>query len=555
MKIINFFWLFLLVSACSKKNECIIINTDSIIFVEKKSQQLKTDEIKNWLIKDIYDDTIPGISLLRAKRDLLQKKPGDTVIVALIDMPLDVNHEKLQKHIWVNKGEISDNKMDDDVNGYVDDANGWNFLGNSMGENIVFMNYEYTRILRAKNEIDCLNKLNDVISNQYDRAEKAYLKRMKYAKEALDNAKKSDSFYFGVKNTLLPYVSGQEISIERLDSLLSSGFENENLVNAIETYKIFLDEKIDDTYIKQGSLMAMERLNILLNLEYNDRTVIGDNSCDIDDTNYGNNMVAHNLELMNHATLMAGIIISDFNEEELEDIMSKIMIMPLCVSGFGDEHDKDISLAIRYAVDNGANIINISSGKYFSLHEDWVHDAIRYADSKDVLIITSSGNEGLDLDSKNVFKYPNDKDLSNNYEISNNFIRVGSSNYTLDSTLVNSATNYGKSEVDIFAPGEEIYTTSAKKEKYSFTSGTSASAAVVSKTAAILKSYFPHLRASQLKDILLKTGIEYNLSVQMKDSLDQKIVIPFNELSKSGKIVNLYNALQLAEVLTENTRN
>ncbi len=531
------------------------MSTDSIVFVERKAQNLSKDEIKNWLIKDIYNDTIPGISLLRAESELLKNKKGDTVIVALIDMPLDVNHQELQKHIWSNKGEIANNSIDDDGNGFIDDINGWNFLGNSNGENVVFMNYEYTRILRAHEKLANKNESNLTISSQYDRAKIAYEERMAYAKEDLENARMAYSFYFGTKKSLLPYISKKNISITKLDSLLEANPENENLVNSIETYKMFIDEEVDDAYINEITLMAEKRLNVLLNLEYVERKITGDDSNEIDDKSYGNNMVAHNLELMNHATLMAGILVSTYGEKELERVMNNIKIMPLCISGFGDEHDKDISLAIRYAVDNGADIVNISSGKSFSLHENWVHDAIKYAGSKNVLIVTSSGNSGHDLDSDNVFNYPNDQDTLNNSEISNNFIRVGSSNYKLDSTFVHSATNYGKTEVDIFAPGEEIYTSSAKKEKYIFTSGTSASAVVVSKTAAIVKSYFPQLTVSQLKDILLQTGIEYNIPVSMKDSSGERISIPFNELSKSGKVVNIYNALQLAEVLVENNRN
>jgi len=555
MKIINILWLLFLTTSCLKKNEPIILSSNSIVVVEKKSRLLLNDEIKNWLIKDIYKDTIPGISLLKAGSELLHKTSGDTVIVALIDMPLDIDHDMLKKHIWTNNGEISNNKIDDDNNGYIDDTHGWNFLGNSDGQNIVFMNYEYTRILKANKDIESENSTDSTFIYQYNRAEKVYHERMEYAQQAFENAKRSDSFYFSVKNKLLSYITEQEISIEKLDSLSTSNSENENLTSAIDMYKMFIDEEIDDAYIYEGTLMANQRLNVLLNLNYNDRKVIGDNVDEITDRGYGNNMVAHNLELMNHATLMAGIVVSSFGQKDLEGIMGKIKIMPLCVSGFGDENDKDIALAIRYAVDNGASVINISSGKYFSMHENWVHDAIKYADSKGVLIVASSGNNGLDLDSKKTFKYPNDRGLSNNSEISNNFIRVGSSNYRLDSTLVHSATNYGKTEVDIFAPGEEIYTSSAKKEKYTFTSGSSASAAVVSKTAAILKSYYPDLNASQLKDILLRTGVKYNISVQMNDSLNKKTALAFNELSKSGKIVNLYNALQFAEVLTSNNRN
>lgn len=198
----------------------------------------------------------------------------------------------------------------------------------------------------------------------------------------------------------------------------------------------------------------------------------------------------------------------------------------------------------------------VFAGKYFSLHEDWVHDAIKYAESKNVLIVVSSGNVGIDLDAEPKYRYPNDNSPTGHTEISNNFMRIGTSNYALDSTFVHPATNYGKTEVDIFAPGEEIYTaTSIKNEDYAYGSGTSEAAAVVSKPAAIIKSYYPELKAHQIKDILLKTGVQYNIVVSMKDSLDKSIKIPFNELSKTGIVVNVYNALVLAESLTKNSSN
>ncbi|WP_437369919.1 S8 family serine peptidase [Maribacter litoralis] len=508
------------------------------------------DTKENWLIKDIQKDTIPGISLSKAAEELLIDKNGTDVIVAIIDMPIKIDHKALKNNIWKNTNEIAGNHIDDDQNGYIDDIHGWNFIGNSKNENIIFMHYEFTRFLIAEK---MGLPLRPKLASQLPRAQKVYNERMEYAEENLLRVKKMDSFYYSTKNTLSSLFPDRIINDDKLDSLSLS---NPELQEAIELHRMYQDENIDDSYVNNMMLKAEKRIDIQLNLDYDDRAIIGDDVNNLNNRDYGNNNVSHNTEILTHGTKMAGVIVSSFGEESLQDIMKHIKIMPLPISGLGGENDKDMALAIRYAADNGANIINISSGKYFSLHEDWVHDAIKYAESKDVLIVVSSGNVGIDLDAEPKYRYPNDNSPTGHTEISNNFMRIGTSNYTLDSTFVHPATNYGKTEVDIFAPGEEIYTaTSIKNEDYAYGSGTSEAAAVVSKSAAIIKCYYPKLKAHQIKDILLKTGVQYNIEVSMKDSSDNNIKIPFNELSKTGSVVNVYNALILAESLSSNSSN
>jgi len=219
--------------------------------------------------------------------------------------------------------------------------------------------------------------------------------------------------------------------------------------------------------------------------------------------------------------------------------------MPLCISTYGDEHDKDMALAIRYAVANGASIINISSGKDYSLHSDWVEKEIIRAHNQDVLIVTSAGNDHLNLDQKEVFNYPNDTN-SKGDEIVDNFIKVGASTNNLNKNIKRKSSNYGKTEVDIFAPGENIYTTSPNNT-YSTKNGTSYAAPIVSGVAALIRSYYPSLSAAEVKDILMKSGTAYHIDIEIEQEDGSKKLVPFSELSKSGKIVNAYNALLLAE--------
>jgi subtilisin family serine protease len=300
-------------------------------------------------------------------------------------------------------------------------------------------------------------------------------------------------------------------------------------------------------------LKAVERINKLLNLDYNDREPIGDlYPDDLNYLNYGNNVVNFNTSLLDHGTLVAGVIAANrVNDIGAKGITNAVKIMPLSISAYGDEHDKDMTLAIRYAVDNGASIINISSGKNFSLHQQWVNEAIKYAAKNDVLIITSAGNDGLDLDERNIFNYPNDTD-DRDKEISNNFIKVGSSAYAIGESLFDTGSNYGQREVDIMAPGVEILTTAPLRDQYVSKSGTSFAAPIVTGIAALIRSYYPKLTAEEVKNIILESGVKYTLDVNISKDEEQPKMVPFTSLSRSGKIANAYYALKYAE---EHNRN
>ena len=255
---------------------------------------------------------------------------------------------------------------------------------------------------------------------------------------------------------------------------------------------------------------------------------------------------------MDHGTLTTGVLAaSRANNTGAKGITDNIKVMSLCISPYGDEHDKDMALAIRYAVDNGAKIINISSSKEFSLREDWVHDAIKYASDNDVLIVTSAGNSNYNLDEPDTFNYPDDT-KEDGTEVADNFIKVGATTY-LSEEFKRSSSSYGKNSVDVFAPGLKIYTTSSQKnEKYTYSGGTSAATPIVSGVAALVRSYYPKLSASQVKEIILQSGVSYNIDIEIEQEDSTKKSIPFSELSKSGKVVNAYNALLMAAQLSEN---
>ena len=272
-----------------------------------------------------------------------------------------------------------------------------------------------------------------------------------------------------------------------------------------------------------------------LNFDFRGRTT-GDDPDNFDEVDYGDNNVKHIRPDESHGTHVAGIIAASRNNGfGIDGVANNVKIMSLRVVPYGDEYDKDVALGIKYAADNGAHIINTSFGKGFSPHSDKVREAIAYAASKDVLIVNAAGNDNDDLDVVPV--YPNDS-YKNGPEVSDNFISVGALNPYFGKYLKAGFSNYGKINVDVFAPGVNIRSL-IPENKYDSFSGTSMASPGVAGVAAVLKSYFPKLKANELKKILIESGIEVNSEIRINSDIEKE----FGEISKSGKIVNLYNAL------------
>ena len=483
-----------------------------------------TDEKKNnWHNLDLEKDSIPGMSVERAYSELLNGLRAKKVVVAVIDAGIDINHEDLNKLIWVNKDEIPNNGIDDDKNGYVDDINGWNFLGESYNETL-----EMTRLIRD----------NLTENRRYDSA-------LKTVKSKLDDRKKNIDFY----NNLISQIESASEMIKTF--LEKDSFSNEDLENIFTNDSIILDSKkmiqyynsidVDVDYLKDGIEYYSDQINYHYNINFNGRDVVGDDIYDINDTDYGDSKVLHSKKSENHGTHVAGIIAGIRNNNIGNNgVNNNLEIMALRAVPWGDEYDKDIALAIRYAVDNGARIINMSFGKSYSSNPEWVIDAIKYADENNVLIVHAAGNDAEDLDVIENENYPNDQYLGKD-EFSNNFITVGASTINYNKNLIASFSNYGSENVDIFAPGYNVYSLLPEND-YKSLSGTSMAAPAVSGVASLILSYFPRITAQKLKSIILESG----LKVDIKINHDEKENIYLNSISKTGKIVNAYNALILA---------
>jgi len=545
--------LSILVSSCGAPS---IISTpiENIDSTPLKNASLTETQLKNWNAADLTTDTIPGMSVNRAYAQLIKNKVGKTVIVGVIDSGVDIEHEDLDGVIWTNTKEIKNNGKDDDKNGFIDDIHGWNFLGDSENENL-----EYTRIvkkLKPKYTGKNLASISQSDRNEYQTYIQAKAEYEEEYQKALGNKNQYEQIVQQLRpsHKKISNILGKEnYSQQELLAIKADTPEMQQHVALLSHMFGFIEK--DDTMLdliqnlEEGIEHFTEQLNYHINVDFDGRAIVGDNVDDINDNNYGNNKVMGpdpKKKGIKHGTHVAGIIAAERNNGKgVNGIAKNVKIMALRAVPNGDEYDKDIALAIRYAADNGAKVINTSFGKYYSTHPEWVRDAIKYAGQKDVLIVNAAGNEGIDLDQKAV--YPNDQ-TDTISEISDNFITIGALNYEYGSGLVADFSNYGKSNVDVFAPGVKIWATTPSNS-YEYLQGTSMAAPAVAGVAALIRSYYPKLKAPQVKKILMDSGLSTNAIVVVGEGgITSK---RFTEISKSGKMVNLYNALILAEKISK----
>ncbi|WP_299674944.1 S8 family serine peptidase [uncultured Dokdonia sp.] len=514
-------------------------------YSEVKKQFLASD----WFHKDIIQDSFPGTSLFRVYNERLKNIKGQEVIVAILDMSVDINHTYLQDHIWTNVKEIAGNNIDDDANGYIDDIHGWNFLGNQQGENLSYEQFEFTRIIkRYRRTISVLNPSDSLI---LQRANKAYISHTKYISERSENI---NTVILNRKNAyhyLDSIFKGKEFKVKDLDSLKK--VHPKDSILQLEVLKMTNFINYNFTPKRNDSLKKHYEnyKNIMLNENYPERDIIGDSLLHKLNNRYGNNNVSVSPNFLNHGTLVSGMLTTKYINTDSINVFKNIKIMPLRISAYGDEYDKDIALAIRYAVDNGARVINMSFGKLFSIDKHWVDEAIKYAEDKGVLIVKSAGNERSNTDKEENTKYPND--YNDGIEFSNNVITVGGTSHKLNEKLLYYSTNYGEETVDIFAPGQHITTLYPHNGIVYGRNGTSYATPIVSGISALLFSHYPNLDASDVKKILLESGLSFNHLVNLpKNRGEETVQKPFNELSKSGKLINAYNAFLYAAKYQKN---
>ena len=506
---------------------------DNIDNTPIKFNELTEAEAHSWGHLDLVKDTVPGMSVNKAYDEIIKNKKGKTVIVAVIDSGIDIDHEDLDGVIWTNKNEIPNNNKDDDNNGYVDDIHGWNFLGEAYDEQL-----EYVRLLASE---DTSNSRYLEAKTELEKAyQKAVADKTQY-EQILQQVIHSDE-------TIAKHLKKKDYTKEEVNAIKTT---DEALLQAIQIAKYMYSNNLDSlteavTELKNGIEHFTESLNYNLNKDFNGRKT-GDNPDDLNDVGYGNGNVKPVKKSESHGTHVAGIIAAERNNGKgVNGVANNVKIMSLRTVPNGDEYDKDVALAIRYAVDNGAKIINGSFGKSYSPHSDWVRDAIAYASQNDVLFVHAAGNDSDDVDAKPNFP---DDNINNGPEVSNTYIRVGALAPKYGSGMVASFSNYGKRNVDVFAPGAQVYSTTPENE-YDTKGGTSMAAPAVAGVAALIRSYYPSLTAAQVKQIIMDSGLPLKAKVIVGGNPNN--VKPFSDLSKSAKLVNAYNALILAKQISNN---
>lgn len=496
---------------------------------------------ENWHHLDPKESPYPGISTIKAYSELLKGKSSQTVIVAVIDSGIDIDHNDLKGVIWVNKDEIAGNGKDDDNNGYIDDVHGWNFIGGAE-ENVEFDTYEltreYKRLLGKYSNISEADKEADDEYDYFGRIEREYKNTVSKMETQYQGFSQFYNSFTYAKKLMEGYLQIDTLTEEAVKAVESS---DEKVKLAQQILETAYSNGLTDEDFKEGHEYFTTALDYGYSLDYDPRVMIGDNYADVKEKNYGNNDVEGSFAF--HGTHVAGIIAAEReNSIGIDGIANNVQIMVLRAVPNGDERDKDVANAIIYAVNNGAQVINMSFGKRFSPDKSAVDEAVKYAEQQNVLLVHAAGNSSDDNDVKQ--HYPNSKYTEPGGEASN-WIEVGAATWKGAEELPASFSNYGKTSVDIFAPGFDIYST-APDESYKKASGTSMAAPVTSGVAALLLSYFPHLTAQQVKEIIVKSAISYkNTEVELPGEANKKV--KFGELSKTGGVINAYQAVKLAK--------
>ena len=512
----------------------------SLVFTSfaQKKEETPNKAPLNWYLEDPKADGIYGVGAERAY-ELLNaagKKPKQ-VIVAVIDSGVETDHPDLKDVIWVNEDEIPGNGIDDDKNGYVDDVHGWSFLGgatqdiNNEASELSRMYHIESAYFNGKAE-SSFSSADKTRYEAYVKLKKSYEDDLKNSQQQLASMKAFDAYVQNVKKasngefskkTSADYtpVSEQEKRIQnRLKAILiampATSLESE-IHHAMES----VEGSIKMSTVNADSIRAL---------------IVGDHPNDLTEKFYGCNRY-EGPDAM-HGTHVSGIIAATRgNGIGIDGIANCARIMVVRAVPNGDERDKDVANAIYYAVDNGATVINMSFGKYYTPNKEAVDAAIRYAESKDVLLVHAAGNDAKNKDVED--SYPTR--ILNDGKWASNWIDVGaSSSSKKGKTILANFSNYGAKSVDFFAPGVDIYST-VPDAKYEDASGTSMACPATAGVAAMIRGYFPELTAAQVRELLMNTSVKYKKTIQIPSA---KKSGEMTETCITGGFVNAAEAVE-----------
>ena len=527
-----------------------------IICVAFMMQNLQAQAPENWFHLDSKADGYNGVSTEQAYQALAGKE-SKTVIVAVIDSGVDTEHEDLAPVMWVNEDEIPGNGIDDDKNGYIDDIHGWNFIGGKNG-NVDADTYEATRVYKSlKTKYANVDgaKLKGKKKREFDkytRSKEEVEGKLATAKSQIESLKGTKTMLFGALDALDTALGDTPFTKENVEALDAGSNEQVGIAKNVLGRVWAQGEKIGsiaeirgeiEVQIKDGGKYYQGQVDHAYNLDFNPRTIIGDDYSNSYEKGYGNNEYEGPDAF--HGTHVSGIIAAARgNGIGMDGVANNVKIMTIRAVPNGDERDKDVANAIIYAVDNGASIVNMSFGKGYSWDKVAVDKAVKYAAKKDVLLVHAAGNAAQNNDTAE--NYPRDEYFKKNGKpkgkYAPNWMEIGALSWKDGADLPATFSNYGKKNVDIFAPGVAIYSTIPDNE-YRNAQGTSMAAPVVAGVAAIIRGYFPTLTAAQTKKILMDSSIKLSNKVNVPgEDAEQS----FSTLSVSGGVVSAHTAVKMA---------
>lgn len=536
LKLTSLFFILILLGCSSSKELSSGVENE----IETTDLPIKLTAAEDWHLTTPDFDLYIGTGVKMAYTELLaNKEPNQEVIVAIIDSGTDIDHEDLKGNVWVNEDEIAGNGIDDDGNGYIDDIHGWNFIGGPNGESVDEDTYEVTRLY-----VELSSQFADVDTSSLTMEQKNQFKYYLKIKEdyetekaeieqALNQLKNINQAILGAKQ-ILGVSSMDSLTAEQIEAKATDGpylQQAKQLANALK------ENNISEKDISEAVDQYQTLNEYGLNPDFDPRYIVGDDYKDLTNRFYGNNDVKG--ASYDHGTHVAGIVGAVRNNDLGMNGVANVKLMILRAVPQGDERDKDVANAIRYAAENGAKVMNMSFGKGYSPDKEYVDAAVKFADSLGVLLVSGAGNDAENVDSTD--SYPNKFYKSGGK--ANAFLTVGATSWQEGEELTASFSNYGKMNVDIFAPGVDVYSTYPDNE-YKAEDGTSMASPVVAGVAALVMAYYPELTAIQVKDILMETSTKPNTMVNRPGSESK---VSFSSLSVSGGIVNAYEALKKAE--------
>ena len=489
---------------------------------------------ERWLHLHTFGDGVPGAAVDSAYALLAGRTAGREVVVAVIDGGVDITHEELDGVLWVNEDEVPGNGVEDDGNGYVDDIHGWNFIGGPSGESVDHDTYELTRLHAA-----CLGRPAAGPLEAPGAAACAALAAA-YEEERQE--------LMGMSMQLQQISAMVDTAMAALGRALNGNVTPERVAalrpldaqvgQARQMYLQLQGMGIDQAVIADEGEAIQSLLEYGLNLDFDPRHIVGDDYADPTERFYGNADVAG--PDPGHGTAVASLIAAERdNGVGIDGVTDAVRIMAVRAVPNGDERDKDVANAIRYAVDNGAHIINMSFGKAYSPFKEVVDQAVAYAGEHGVLLVHAAGNDATDL--AETPNFPNDVLPDGQAAL---WLEVGASAWQGPDRLAAVFTNYGGAEVDVFAPGTTLMT-AVPGDEYGPSDGTSLAAPVVSGVAALLMGHFPDLGAAETRTLILETATPLPDQVVVLPGSEQD-TIRFGDLSVTGGIVNAAAAVQRA---------